>query len=145
MRRSTYSAKFALRFVLLFAIVATSIAAGAGVAGGSTGTTPLAVVPVTGTTSDGGTFAGTMSIDSVNVQNGVPVAAGTISGTVTDAAGQTVGSVDAAPFAAPMQPEQQTSCTLFSFSIGPIDLDVAGLVNVDIEPVGAKIALEGLL
>jgi hypothetical protein len=145
-RTSASSAKSAMRLLLLVGVVAAAITVGASTAGASTGSTPLAVVPVTGTTSDGGTFTGTMSVDSVTLQNGVPVAAGTISGAVTNAAGQTIGTVDAAPFAAPAQPQQaDASCTLFSFSIGPIDLNVAGLVTVHIDPIGASVTLNGLL
>ena len=140
MRMSTSAAKSTLKILLLAVAVAAAIAAGAGAAEASTGSTPLAVVPVTGTTSDGGTFTGTMSVDSVTVQNGVPIATGTVTGTATDGS-----SVQDAQFTAPMQVQQASTCTLFAFSIGPIDLDLAGQVTVHIEPIGVKIGLEGLL
>jgi hypothetical protein len=100
---------------------------------------------VTGTTSDGGTFAGTMQVQDVFVRDGVVYAAGTISGTVTNADGQAASVADAS-FVAPAQVEpQQTGCTLFSISIGAIDVNVAGLVTVHLDPIGLNVQLEGLL
>jgi hypothetical protein len=144
MRRST-SAKLATRLLLVSTAIAAATAIAAGVASATTASTPLAVVPITGTTSDGGTFTGTMSVDDVTVENGAAVASGTISGTLTDAAGQTVGTVAAAPFSAPVQAQQEGSCTLFSLSIGPFDLNVAGLVIVHIEPIALSVSIDGLL
>ena len=132
------------KMVLALVAVTVALAVAAGTAGASTGSSALAVVPVTGTTSTGDTFTGTMTITDLAAEAGQVVASGTLSGTATDAAGQTVATMTDAAFAAPVQ-QQGTTCTLLSFSIGPIDLDAAGLVNVHIEPIGAKIALEGIL
>jgi hypothetical protein len=111
-----------------------------------TASSATATQAVTGTTSDGGTFAGTMQVQEFIVRDGAAYAVGTISGTVTNADGQTIGSVTDAPLvaAAQVQP-QQTGCTLFSFSIGPIDVNVAGLVVIHLEPIALDVQLEGLL
>lgn len=109
-----------------------------------TATSATATQAVTGTTADGGTFTGTMQIQDFVLRDGVVYAVGTIDGTVTNADGTT--SAVAAPFAAPTQVQpQQAGCTLFSFSFGPFDINVAGLVVIHIDPIAADIRLEGLL
>jgi hypothetical protein len=111
-----------------------------------TASSATATQAVTGSTSDGGTFAGTMQVQEFVVRDGVVYAVGTISGTVTNADGQAVGSVTDAPLVAPAQvTPQQTGCSLFSFSIGPIDVNIAGLVVVHLEPIALDVRLEGLL
>jgi hypothetical protein len=133
---------FALRIAALVAAAALAAVA-AGTAGAGTSTDALASVPVAGTTSGGGTFTGTLEITGFAVENGTVVAVGSISGTLTDASGTTVVS-DVATVA-PLQQAQQAGCTLFSISIGPIDVNVAGLVVVHIEPIAVDVRLEGLL
>jgi hypothetical protein len=144
MRRATSSAKLLGKILVVAAVATLAIGAGSGVAGAATDAA-AANVPVTGTTSDGGTFNGTMSIQDVTTQNGQLVALGTVSGTVTDAAGNTVGNIAAAPFAAPVAAQQKGGCTLFSFSFGPFDVNVAGLITLHIEPIAADVELNGLL
>ena len=109
------------------------------------GAAGTATQAVTGATSDGGTFSGTMQVQDIVVRDGVVYAVGTIDGTATSADGET-SAVAGAPFAAPAQVEQQQEgCTLFSFSIGPIDLNVLGLIIVHIEPIAMEVRLGGLL
>ena len=129
-----------------FALLAVTVAAAAAAATASatTDATALATVPVSAPTSTGGTFSGTLTITGVTVQDGQVVALGTLSGTVTDAAGATIGNVENVAVAAPVQ-QQGTSCTLFAFSIGPIDLNVAGLLTVHVDPIGVKVGVEGIL
>ena len=101
---------------------------------------------VTGSTSDGGTFAGTMQVQEFVVRDGAVYAIGTVSGTASNADGQAVGSVTDAPVTALAQAQpMQTGCSLFSFSIGPIDINVAGLIVVHLEPIALDVRLEGLL
>ena len=138
--------RFALRTLFLLAAAGCVAALWAAAAGAGTTAAPAASIPMTGTTSSGGTFTGTMDITGFAVQNGQLVALGTVSGTVTDAAGNPAGTVTDAAVAAPVQaPQQQgTSCTLFSFSVGP-DINVAGLMLVHIDPIGASVSVEGIL
>ena len=121
------------------ALAATGVVAAVSIA--ATDPTQSATVPVTGTAADGMTFAGTMTVTGAAVQDGQNVVFGTISGTLQDAAGNTVGSVTAAPVEAPVAGDP---CTLLSFSIGPIDISVAG-IGVHIDPIGASVTLSGLL
>jgi hypothetical protein len=121
------------------ALAATGVVATVGIAAADQ--TSSATVPVTGTAAGGLTFVGTMTVTDAAVQNGQAVALGTVSGTLQDAAGNTVASVTAAPVAAPVSGDP---CTLLSFSIGPIDTSVAG-VGVHIDPIGATVTLSGLL
>src|SRR4051812_47918370 len=87
--------------VLLVALVASVLLAAS--ARADVGAPAVASVPVTGTTSDGGTFAGTMDVTGFAVQDGQVVALGTMSGTLTDSSGNTVGTVSDAPVAAAVQ------------------------------------------
>jgi hypothetical protein len=121
------------------ALAATGVIAAVGIAAAGSG--PSATVPVTGTAAGGLTFAGTMTVTGAAVQDGQNVALGTISGTLQDAAGNTVGSVTAVPVAATVAGDP---CTLLSFSIGPIDINVIGIA-VHIDPIGASVTLSGLL
>ena len=121
------------------ALAATGVVAAVGMA--SAGQPSSVAVPVTGTGAGGLTFAGTMTVTDAVVQDGQAYALGTISGTLQDAAGNTVGSVTSAPAAAPVSGDP---CTLLSFSIGPIDISVAG-IGVHIDPIGASVTLSGLL
>jgi hypothetical protein len=82
-----------------------------------------------GTTSGGETFSGTLAITGVAVQDGQAYVLGTLAGT---------------PVAVPVQ-AQGDPCTLVSFSLGPIDLNVAGLIGVHIDPIGLDVTLSGLL
>jgi hypothetical protein len=133
------------RLIAIAAIALLAAVAASTAQADATSDAGLATQSITGTTSDGGTFAGTMQVDDFVVRDGAVWAVGTISGSLTNADGQTVGSVSNAPFAAPAQAAQQTGCTLFAFSIGPIDINVAGLVTVHLEPIALEVRLEGLL
>jgi hypothetical protein len=134
----------AVRWLVATILAAALAAATATAAGASTSPAAIATVPVTGTTSTGGTFNGTMSITGFAVQNGQLVALGTVSGTAVDPSGAPT-AVTAAPAAAPVQAQQQGGCTLFSFSFGPFDINVAGQLTIHIEPIAASVTLNGLL
>ncbi len=131
--------RLALRTLVLLAVAA---ALGIGAADASADSA-VATVPVSGTSSSGGIFAGTMDINGFSIQDGALVALGTISGTLTDAAGNTAASVTDAPVAATVQ-QQGTSCTLVSLSIGAIDIE-AIVVTVHVDPIGLNVGLTGLL
>jgi hypothetical protein len=133
----------ALRVVAL--VAALAVAAVAATAASAETTAPVAVVPISGTTADGGSFTGTMTVTDVAMQDGQAVALGTVSGTLTDANGNVAGTVVDAPAAAPIQQQQAGTCTLLSLSIGPFDINVAGLVIVHIEPIALDVSLGGIL
>jgi hypothetical protein len=117
------------RLILAVLVVVAAVAAAeAGTATASTGA--VASVPVTGTAS-GEPFAGTMDVTTFAVDDGRLVALGTVAGT---------------PFAAPAQPQQaKGGCTLFAISIGPFDVNVAGLVAVHLDPIALDVTLNGFL
>jgi hypothetical protein len=84
----------------------------------------LNAVPVTGTTQNGGTLAGTLDINRFAVQGGQLVAVGTLTATITDALGNVVGMVTqnvTIPVAA------SGSCQILHLVLGPLDLDLLGL------------------
>jgi hypothetical protein len=102
--------------------------------------------PVTGTFTDAaggvGTFVGTYTIDRFT-QDGAAVAAeGLLSGTLTDSAGAPVGTVDAVPAALPLDPgATQAGCEILDLVLGPLDLDLLGLV-VHLDTVHLNITAE---
>ncbi|WP_433796772.1 hypothetical protein [Actinoplanes sp. CA-252034] len=93
-------------------------------------------VPMTGGFTDAaggaGTFAGTFTPTSFADQNGALVATGTLTGTLTDAAGGTVGTVDQS-VTAPAAIAAAT-CRILDLTLGPLHLDLLGLV-VDLNQV----------
>jgi phage-related minor tail protein len=104
-------------------------------------------IPVTGTvapsTTTGplsglgtGTFSGTFNIQQFVNQNGTLTAVGTLVGTVTGAGGQVTSvvfnNVSTAVTAA------QASCSILSLTLGPLHLDLLGLV-VDLNQINLNI------
>ena len=87
-------------------------------------------VPVTGTIeSIDGTFDGTFTIDRVVRQGGELLAAGTLTGTVTDALGNVVRTVTDLAVNLPIHLDGTTaSCEILDLVLGPLDLDLLGLV-----------------
>ena len=88
-------------------------------------------VPVVGTTNSGGTFQGTATITGFSVDGNNVVATGTISGIVNGT--QSVISTFAAPIALPTTngaPAAQAaaSCQILNLVLGPLNLNVLGLV-----------------
>lgn len=79
-----------------------------------------------------GGFVGTMTVNSVGVANGVLTAAGQITGNVFNNAGALVGSVTAFPVTAPLQ--VTGTCTILNLVLGPLHLNLLGLV-VDLNQV----------
>jgi hypothetical protein len=93
-------------------------------------------IPVTGTVANGGTFTGTATITQFVVQNGQLMAVGTVSGTLTDALGNVIGTVSNIAFSAPVT--AQGTCTILTLDIGAIHLTLLGL-NVDLAPIHLSI------
>jgi len=107
----------------------------------------LTDIPVAGTLADGGTFTGTitatkLAVDPLTQQLSMT---GVVNGTATKATGEVVSVVDQT-FTAPMslarpgqaaslvQPAAQASCGILNLVLGPLHLDLLGLV-VDLNQV----------
>jgi hypothetical protein len=90
--------------------------------------------PVTGTFSnaDGtGTFAGTFTPTSFKVVNGVLEATGLLKGTLTDADGTSLGSVSQTttlPVSTTGTAAAPDACNVLNLVLGPLNLDLLGLV-----------------
>jgi hypothetical protein len=119
------------KLALLGAIV-LALAGGAFAASSATAAPPQATgltVPVTGTFTDAlggvGTFTGTFAIERFTTQNGALAAVTTLTGTATNSLGVVVGTVDQT-VTVPLQ--ATGSCQILHLELGPLDLDVLGLV-----------------
>src|SRR3954470_22865013 len=93
----------------------------------STSATNSATVPVTGTIpSLDGTFTGTFTVTRFIRQDGQIAAVGTLTGTLADATGAVLGTVDQqATF---LVDAAQRSCTILDLTLGPLDLNLLGLL-----------------
>lgn len=81
-------------------------------------------VPVTGAIDGGGTFAGNLEITRFASRAGDIVAVGNLTGTATTTAGtQAVSQAVQIPVTA-----AQATCDILHLELGPLDLDVLGLV-----------------
>ena len=84
---------------------------------------------VTGTFTDAlggtGTFTGTYTIQRVTTQGGALAAVTTLAGTAVDSLGNTVGTVNQT-VTLPLQ--ASGSCQILHLELGPLDLDLLGLV-----------------
>jgi len=111
-----------------FAVSATMLFT-AGAATAAPATPGLAPVPVTGDFTDVlggvGTFTGTFDLSSVAVQDGGLVAVGSLTGTLTDSAGAVIGRI-AQRVRLPLAPSG--TCKILHLELGPLDLDLLGLV-----------------
>jgi hypothetical protein len=99
-------------------------------------TTAVAGTPVTGTFTDAaagtGSFVGSFTPTNFSARNGKLLATGTLTGTLTDSAGGAVGTVTRSvsmPAAV-----AQASCRVLDLTLGPLHLDLLGLV-VDLNQV----------
>ena len=85
------------------------------------------VVPVSGTVNGvAGTLTGSFSISRFAQQNGQLVAIGTLTATVRDASGAIVNTI-VQQVAVPIA-QATGSCTILHLELGPLDLDLLGLV-----------------
>lgn len=82
--------------------------------------------PVTGTTANGSTFNGVYTITHFVSQNGQLTAVGTLSGTLTSATGQTIGTITNAPVQVPVT-SASGSCPILHLDLGPLNLNLLGL------------------
>ena len=143
-------------FVALTAALATMPAATASAQGTGNQNRNRLVVPITGTATGVGTVAGNYSISEFKIVDGKLVAAGTVTATVRDAAGNVVrtfvapasvpvtnggskvakkavdagsigGSCNDADSSVEVTAAQLGSCDILSLVLGPLDLDLLGL------------------
>ena len=96
-------------------------------------------VPVTGSFTNG-TFNGAYSITRFASQNGQLVAIGTLSGTLTDTLGNVIGTVTSVPVTVPVA-QAIGSCTILDLILGPLHLNLLGLV-VDLNQVHLTITAQ---
>jgi hypothetical protein len=108
----------------VFTLVAPGMAQPAQAQGQSP--SPSIAIPITGT-GGGGTFAGTFNLQRFNVVNGAVNAVGTLTGTLTDAAGNVTSIVRTlnVPINAAAT---QAACDILHLELGPLNLDLLGLV-----------------
>jgi hypothetical protein len=90
---------------------------------------------LTGTTATGGTFTGTLSnVQFVN-RSGVVTLVGNLTGTLTNAVGDVVGTVTNQAISVPVTGAAGAGgCTILDLTLGPLHLDLLGLV-VDLNQV----------
>jgi hypothetical protein len=113
------------------AMSASAAPSGPGVAAAQPAAT---TIPVTGTLPDGTAFTGQLSNLTTSVVNGVLQLSGTITGTGLPPGGT--------PFTAPIQNlAVGGSCTILTLDLGPLHLDLLGLV-VDLAPVHLNITAQ---
>ena len=84
-------------------------------------------VPVTGT-FDGGRFVGTLDIQRFAQNNGQIAAVGTLTGTLTNTAGTVLGSIVQTVSLIVNSAATQASCEILHLELGPLDLNLLGLV-----------------
>jgi hypothetical protein len=94
---------------------------------------------VTATTSAGGTFTGTLSNIVFSNVNGVLTLTGRLTGTLKDAAGNTIATIDQVITTAVTS--TSATCPILSLTLGPLHLNLLGLV-VDLNQVVLNITAQ---
>jgi hypothetical protein len=100
---------------------------------------PTQDIPVVGAFTNG-TFEGTLDIVRFAQSGSQIVAIGSLTGTLTDAVGNTVGSVSGMQVQLPVS-QIIGSCEILHLELGPLDLDLLGLV-VHLDQVVLDISAE---
>lgn len=121
--------KLPVVLTLLVGLVLGSV----GTANAQTMDTDFTDIPIEGTFEDAvggtGTFEGTLDITRFRVIDGALTAVGRLTGTATDSLGNVVGSVNNLLVRIPVTTTQVTGvCDILHLELGPIDLDLLGLV-----------------
>jgi hypothetical protein len=103
-------------------------------AGMAQGNQPVSgvTIPVAGTFTDAlggvGNFAGNLALQRFAVQNGQLVALGTLTGTLTDSAGTVIGTILRTVTLPVNSALTQAACEILHLELGPLDLNLLGLV-----------------
>jgi hypothetical protein len=105
---------------------------GGGGGGGGGGPQPgdgLLTVPITGTFTDAlgeeGIFDGSFTVQSFRVVDGQLSVVGTLVGTLTDSLGNVVGTITRS---ITLPVSANATCEILALTLGPLDLDLLGLV-----------------
>ena len=140
----THRQRLSMIVVALLAALGLAVTTGAGAAGAAPAapaapppaTTAVPSAPVTGTFTDAaggtGSFVGSFTPTRFSARNGNLLATGTLTGTLTDSTGTVVGTVTrtvSTPAAV-----AQATCRVLDLILGPLHLDLLGLV-VDLNQV----------
>jgi hypothetical protein len=96
-------------------------------------------IPVLGSGS-GATFVGAFNLQRFSVVNGVVSAVGTLTGTVTNAAGQVTSIVRTLTIPLDLGATQAT-CDILHLDLGPLNLNLLGL-NIDLSRIILDITAE---
>ncbi len=99
-----------------------------------TRTALLTNIPVVDTLAGGQILNGLLSITHFSYQNGQLLASGTLTGTVTSAAGSVLGTTNTIFTDVPATLVDPAQCSVLTLNLGAINLDLLGLV-VDLAPV----------
>ena len=99
-------------------------------------------VPVSGTTSKGGKFAGTFNIKQFSVVDNQIVAVGTLTGTIQNGVGNVIGTV--LKTISMIVTFHGATCDILHLELGPLDLDLLGLIvhldkivlDINADPIG---------
>lgn len=124
----------ALTLALASAVVAMPASANAAPTTQAAGTPITVPLNLTGTLSQAlggvtGTFTGNLTINNFTAQNGQVLLNGVLNGTITNAAGQIVRTVTNFPVQLPLTGGTASgSCSILTLDLGPIHLDLLGLV-----------------
>jgi hypothetical protein len=117
------------RISLLLAAVLLAAMALAPAASAAKPSATAVPVPITGTIpSIDGAFDGVFNLTNVIVQNGQLLAVGTLTGTLTNAAGAVLGTVTNLPIQLPIGGGTTGSCQILHLELGPLDLNLLGLM-----------------
>ena len=133
----------ALFVVLMSIVLVAPLSAAAAPAHTSTSTitsaSPFTGIPVHGTVKNKagqtvGTFSGTLTVTRFAARHGHLVALGKLSGTLTNNAGKVIGTITNKSVAMPAAFADPPLCTILTLVLGPIHLNVLGLV-VDVSMI----------
>jgi hypothetical protein len=88
-------------------------------------------IPVVGAVAGGGTFTGTFNLTKFGTANGAVTAVGTVTGTLTNAAGQVTTVLQNVSLPAS---NITGTCDILHLDLGPLDLNILGL-QVDLSRI----------
>jgi hypothetical protein len=95
-------------------------------------------IDVTGTAAGGAAFAGQIRFLNFQAVQGTPnklMANGVLTGKLKDAAGKTIATLEDAPFSAQVNDLSDPGCTILHLVLGPLTLNLLGLVVTIPNPV----------
>ena len=138
MKKMTYIASALLLACLALLLVSPLSAAAA--TSQTTASSNSISAPITGSASNGDTFNGTFTVTRFVSQNNQLFAVGTVSGVLKNASGGTIGNVTNVPAALPVTAASAT-CPILSLTLGPLHLNLLGLV-VDLNQVVLNITAQ---